>query len=260
MFLLFWACQMQEEPTSYQLEVVGDERTLSLEQIEQGISVGVAYWEQFAPSALYRLYLNKMDNIDLNCPQIFPSVQQSQGWNNDCETSQGWRFSGRSQFRYEQDVELDGQEYQDLGYFISNLLIESPEGELLLMQGFGDLRISEQERWLELVGTFGSSEIDWLSEQVAMQMQKSVGLDSIVQISGGISSWGQFPEGVLGFIFESLELDTSNGCQILGGRIILSGTLGEREVWTLEAQNSCEICRESGTCWDLETLVGDEQW
>lgn len=258
--LFFWACQRQEEPTSYQLEIVGDERTLSSEQIEQGISVGIAYWEQLVPSELYRLYLEKMENIDLNCPQIFPAVQQSQGWNNNCETSQGWQFSGRSQFRYEQNIAFEGQDYQDVGYFISNLLIESPEGESLLMQGFGDLRISEQERWFELVGTFASSEIDWLSDQVAMQLQKSVGLDGIVQISGGISAWGEFPEGVMGFIFESLELRASNGCQILGGSLVISGTLGEREVWTLEAQDSCEICRESGACWDLEHLVGDQQW
>lgn len=262
LFSLF-ACQNLIEPAVYESNLDTGEERLSEEQIEQGITAGIEYWKDFRASELYQYYFEQIEHREPNCPQIFPAVQQSQGWNNDCETSEGWGFSGRSQFRYEQNAQIEEQDYEHWGYFISNFVISSPEDEYFLMQGYGDLRVSEQEKWVELVGSFGNSrdDISWLSEQVSLQLQKSADLEQgIVNISGGVSYWKEFPEDVLAFRFEGLQLEYRDSCQIIEGEVVVAGISGQREVWVLETQDDCEICRENGACWDLSPLGQVEEW
>ena len=262
MWFLLLACTSSEAPVSYTTDFVMEEG-LTEEQIALGITTGLAYWERVKPSELYLFYLEQLENREPDCPRIFPAAQQSQGWNNDCETAEGWSFSGRSQFRYEQDLDLDGVSYAHLGYFISNLTILSPEEDFFLMQGYGDLRVSEQEKSFALVGSFGASgdDISWISELVSLQLQKSVDLEhKIVHLSGGVSYFEEFSEEVLAFRFEGLQLDYRDSCRILDGEIVVAGASGQREYWSLDSQEDCEICRESGRCWSLYSLVEQEQW
>ena len=257
------ACHSVVDPLSYEPDLTDNSTPIAEEKIAQAITVGIDYWKSVQPSQMYQLYLDQLDFREPDCPRIFPAVQQSQGWNNDCETAEGWQYSGRSQFRYEQDVLVAGQQYAHWGYFISNLTIISPEQEFLLMEGYGDLRVSEAEKWFEIVGTFGRSgdEVSWLSEQVSLQLQKSVDLEqNIVNISGGVSYFEQFSAEILAFRFERLQLEVGETCRIFAGEIVIADVSGQRENWRLEPQDSCEICRETGACWDLSSLAQVEQW
>src|SRR6056300_1447726 len=97
MMLFVIACQADPSFSAYIFDEQREEQELSNEEIEEAVNIGLEYIHNFHSSQLYELYLSQVEHGNFQCPGFFPAVQETQAWNNDCQTSEGWEFQGRSQ-------------------------------------------------------------------------------------------------------------------------------------------------------------------
>ena len=140
------------------------------------------------------------------------------------------------------------------------------------MEGYGDLRQNEEQTWMELFGSFSYSgtflESDWLNEEASISVRKSLDMETeILQVNGGMSRYSGLPEGVAGVTLDNVELDTSVDCTVVGGKFSVLGSQGERILFTMAENSSCEGCstveiqgQQQEMCWDLRQFTEESLW
>lgn len=252
-----------DEPSAHTYSDPRPAPALTLEAVTAGAQAGIDALALIDPVLLYDAYEGAMQQGSPDCPGTYPAVGLTIGWSNDCTTGTGWGFRGRSQLAWLADVFVDDQRMQRYGEFITNAEISNPDGSVLDIEGYGELRswldagVTHTHTWL--FGTF-SHHGDWLEAEwldagasLSLSVERAEDPDGIeATFDGGLSRDGSLPHGVAGLTLRDLRVSRVDGACVSVGEAVVLGSDGARVAIPLRGDGA--TCVACGPAW----LSGDD--
>ncbi len=249
--LICSSCSKSISTFDWQSETVvpGFTTTILLEDLQRSFDFFVREISLVQLSSLLLLENEKIFDSP-ECPDPFPGVQGLTVWNAQCSSSSNTYFDGRSQALYLEEQEWEGAYYHQMATFISAYSIQDEE-EKLSVNGYGDIRITNEESKLEIVGTFDyqGTELDWPStlQSISIIIERSV---DFLSINGGISQANIFESSIVGMHFEELVVQ-QEGIQ---GELFVQLSNGASLVYSLHGLVADCSEGDEPLCWDLSVL------
>ncbi|MCB9745615.1 MAG: hypothetical protein H6741_21595 [Alphaproteobacteria bacterium] len=272
-----------ESVTPWEYEAESQGPSLSASEVEALAASRVGLLLSIDPFPLYEAYNLAMSGQTRDCPGTW-EIAGVYGWGTTCTAETGWRYDGRSQGLYGPNIVFDGEPYLQFGSLLSNAEIQSPDGEVLSLVGYGDLweRALEDESvnlYAYFLGEFswtGLPEPDhWLRQDLSLALisesQRAPDGARWWRLDGGVNPLTD-PDNIT-LSARDLLASSESACQAEpGGALVLNVGEGERYVLRFHGgpdadMSACDGCAEllfedsplGEACVDLSAMFDWEE-
>ena len=255
LFISIMGCK-QSTPQDFSPANVPDVEMLSFdsEKMQTGLSYLLSLLSYIHPGELIEVE-EMFTNDDFRCPEVFEGVSNTNAWNQHCDNIYGVRFAGRSQSLYAVDQLVDDVLYTSYVTYISSFTIDSTD-TTLMMNGYGDLQIFEDNLFMEMVGTYAYSgpDLAWTIPQQSISLQINAD-DDVFEINGGVSQSDSLPEGISSVRLSKLSIHSDT----VDGRVIFQDIRGNTA--QIELAGDIQDCTNSDEqiCWDFLPIT-EREW